>query len=133
MKIVEEITFRRKILAYIISGKRDPEKTTFVTPPSSNLQLGFVVYNKEQSIPPHIHRRVLRRLDRTEEVLVVEKGSCIIDIYNNGKKQIASRKLNKGDIIVLVGGGHGFRMLKNTRFLEIKQGPYAGLSEKERF
>jgi len=31
----------------------------------------------------------------------------------------------------LVGGGHGFRMQEDTVLLEIKQGPYLGLGEKE--
>lgn len=133
MKIIEKIVFRGKVLAYIISRKRKPENTTFVTPPTSNLQVGFVVYQKNKSIPPHIHKRVIRHLHHTEEVLVVEKGNCIIDIYNDKKKQIASYSLHQGDIVILVGGGHGFRMLEDTRLLEIKQGPYTGLVEKERF
>ena len=33
----------------------------------------------------------------------------------------------------LVGGGHGFRQLAEAVFLEIKQGPYPGVEEKERF
>ena len=35
--------------------------------------------------------------------------------------------------MLMVGGGHGFRMLEDTVFLEVKQGPYTGLDEKERF
>jgi len=35
--------------------------------------------------------------------------------------------------MLMVTGGHGFRMLENTVFLEVKQGPYTGLEEKERF
>ena len=32
-----------------------------------------------------------------------------------------------------VGGGHGFRMIEDTVLFEIKQGPYGGPAEKERF
>jgi hypothetical protein len=38
-----------------------------------------------------------------------------------------------GDVVVLLDGGHGFRMLEDTVLLEIKQGPYSGLGEKEQF
>ena len=35
--------------------------------------------------------------------------------------------------MLMVGGGHGFRIVEDTVFLEIKQGPYQGQEEKERF
>jgi len=35
--------------------------------------------------------------------------------------------------VLLVSGGHGFRQLEDTVFLEIKQGPYPGAVEKEAF
>ena len=41
--------------------------------------------------------------------------------------------MEQGDIVILVAGGHGFEMLEDTVLMEIKQGPYTGLKEKERF
>ena len=41
--------------------------------------------------------------------------------------------LKVGDVMLMVGGGHGFRMLEDPVLLEIKQGPYMGEDEKERF
>jgi len=41
--------------------------------------------------------------------------------------------LETGDIVMLVNGGHGFSLLEDTILFEIKQGPYTGLVEKERF
>jgi hypothetical protein len=35
--------------------------------------------------------------------------------------------------MIMVGGGHGFRMTEDTVLLEVKQGPYPGVQEKERF
>jgi hypothetical protein len=46
---------------------------------------------------------------------------------------VAPRELNVGDVMLVVGGGHGFCMLEDTVFLEIEQGPYTGEDEKERF
>lgn len=69
----------------------------------------------------------------TSEVLVVKAGHCLIDIYNDDRELVATRELHPGDIMLMVGGGHGFRMIEDTVFLEIKQGPYTGLDEKERF
>ena len=61
------------------------------------------------------------------------EGDCEIDIYNDERELVATRELREGDIMLMVGGGHGFRMLEDTVFLEIKQGPYTGVDEKERF
>jgi hypothetical protein len=46
---------------------------------------------------------------------------------------VDSREIKEGDIILMVNGGHGFRMIEDTVFLEVKQGPYTGIDEKERF
>ena len=56
----------------------------------------------------------------TFEVLVVKKGRCQIHIYNDDRELVATRELHTGDVMLMVGGGHGFRMLKDTVFLEIK-------------
>jgi len=44
-----------------------------------------------------------------------------------------SKILNKGDVILLVNGGHGFEMLEKTEMIEVKQGPYVGDKDKTRF
>ena len=69
----------------------------------------------------------------TSEVLVIKSGRCLIDIYDDGQQLIATRELCVGDVVLMVAGGHGFRMVEDTVLLEIKQGPYTGLDEKERF
>lgn len=54
-------------------------------------------------------------------------------LYDDEQRSVAKRILEAGDVLVLVSGGHGFRMLGETILLEIKQGPYTGLVEKRRF
>jgi hypothetical protein len=41
--------------------------------------------------------------------------------------------LNRGDVILLAFGGHGFEMLEESEIIEVKQGPYAGEADKTRF
>ena len=69
----------------------------------------------------------------TSEVLIVRRGRCEVDIYNDERQIVATRELRLGDVMIMVGGGHGFRMLEDTVLLEVKQGPYTGVDEKERF
>ena len=66
-------------------------------------------------------------------MLIIKKGRCQIDIYNNERELVVTRELAEGDIMLMVSGGHGFRLLEDTILLEVKQGPYTGLEEKERF
>jgi hypothetical protein len=120
-------------LAYIIRASFKPAATTFVTPPEFKQQVGFVVYPRDGEIARHVHLPLERRLVGTSEVLVVREGRCLIDIYNDRRALVTTRELAEGDVLIMVSGGHGFRMLEDTVFLEIKQGPYIGMDEKERF
>jgi hypothetical protein len=133
MEHLEKIVWDSKPLAYIIRAEMSPAKTTFLTPSEFKQQVGFVVYRADGEIQRHVHRPLERHLIGTSEVLIVRRGRCEIDIYNNGKELVATRELCQGDIMLMVDGGHGFRMLEDTVFLEVKQGPYTGLDEKERF
>lgn len=130
---VECIAWNGKPLAYIIRTEVNPEQTTFLTPPEFNFQVGFVVYPAGGKIARHVHRPLERHIVGTSEVLVIKKGRCLIDIYNDDRELVTTRELHQGDMMLMVGGGHGFRMLEDTTFLEVKQGPYTGLDEKERF
>jgi hypothetical protein len=80
-----------------------------------------------------MHRAVKRQLIGTAEVLLVQAGRCEVDIYDKGCRLVATPELAAGDLIVLLAGGHGFRMLEDTVLLEIKQGPYGGTDEKVLF
>src|SRR5947209_6833774 len=131
--LVEKIFSGEQCLAYIIRASFLPERTTFLTPPDYKQQVGYVVYPAGGQIQRHVHRPLERHLVGTSEVLVVRQGCCEVDLYNDDRQLIATRELREGDIMLMVGGGHGFRMLDDTVFIEVKQGPYTGIDEKERF
>ena len=133
MPLVEQITWNNKPLAYIIRAELDPSRTTFLTPPEFKQQVGYVVYPAGGEIHRHLHRNLERHLVGTSEVLIVRRGRCETDVYNDQRELVATRELHQGDLMLMVGGGHGFRMQEDTVFLEVKQGPYTGLDEKERF
>jgi len=130
---VERISHDNQPLVYIIRAEFLPEHTTFLTPPEFKQQVGYIVYPAGGEIARHLHRHIERRLIGTSEVLVLRKGRCLLDIYNDDHLLVATRELFPGDIMLMVGGGHGLRMLEDTVLLEIKQGPYTGVEEKERF
>ena len=129
----ECISDNNNVLAYLVHNNENPEKTTFITTPDLNFQAGFVIYPDGSEIPRHSHHPVHRIIQGTSEVIFVRDGSCTVDIYNNNKELIASRPMEKGDIVMFFSGGHGFRITKKTVLFEIKQGPYPGTDEKVRF
>ena len=130
---IEWIKHEEEVLALIIPADYDPGATEFVTPDSYKQQVGFIVYPEDGHIVPHIHHEMERNLLGTSEVLFVRHGRCWVDFYLQDKSPYCTRELKTGDVLVLVNGGHGFRMIEETSFLEIKQGPYIGVQEKERF
>jgi hypothetical protein len=130
---VEHVMWHDQHIATIIRRNYAPETTTFVTPDSYYQQAGFVVYPKGGVVQRHVHLPIQRHLVGTPEALTVRKGRVEADLYALDKTLLGTWTLGEGDIILLVAGGHGFRCLEDTEFLEIKQGPYTGMVEKESF
>ena len=122
-----------KQVAIIVRAGYQPERTEFVTTSEDTLQLGYIVYAAGESITPHLHRNVERRIQGTPEVLYVRTGKMHTIFYSSEKIRKGSVILNQGDVILLLEGGHGFEMLEDTVLMEIKQGPYLGEMDKERF
>lgn len=120
-------------LAFIVSADWEPETTTFLTPGSLPMQMGMIVYKENDAIIPHVHLPITRTVEGTSECIIVRKGHCLIDIFDTNKNFVSTHELKAGAIILLLGGGHGFRMLENTVLFEVKQGPYAGDLDKARF
>ena len=132
-KPVEHIMWHDQHIATIIRRDYLPDKTTFVTPDSYYQQAGFVVYPRGGVVRRHVHLPIQRHLVGTSEALIVRKGRVEAELFGLDKTPLGTWILEEGDIILLVAGGHGFRCLEDTIFLEIKQGPYTGLVEKETF
>lgn len=133
MDHVEHIMAAGRPLAYIIRATLAPTETTFLTPAEFKQQVGFVVYPAGGVIARHVHVALERRLVGTSEVILVRSGRCELDVYDDDRTLVATRELRAGDVMLMVGGGHGFRILEDTVLLEVKQGPYTGLEEKALF
>lgn len=129
----ETISHRAKLLCMIVRAESFPDTTTFYTPAELSLQVGNIVYSAGSEIPRHTHGPVSRNIIGTAEVLIVQKGCMILDIYADNHTFVVSRQIGRGDVAVLVAGGHGFRFVEDTVLLEVKQGPYAGTHEKQQF
>ena len=132
--MIEKVLFKKKLLALIVRGKyRNKKGVTFFTPNESTQQFGYMNHKREHIIKPHLHKKRITRILYTTEVILLLKGILRVDFYNYHKKYLFSKILKKKDIIMLVRGGHGFKVLKNVEMLEIKQGPYSLIKDKIKF
>jgi hypothetical protein len=130
---IEHITWNDQHIATIIRRDYMPDTTTFISPDSYYQQAGFVVYPKGGEVARHSHLPLQRHLIGTPETLIIRKGQAEVELYALDKSFLGTWILDEGDIILLVAGGHFLRCLQDTVFFELKQGPYTGLTEKERF
>ncbi|WP_345993131.1 hypothetical protein [Sulfurimonas sp. HSL-1716] len=120
-------------IAIIIKNSYSKEGMQFFTPDEYSQQLAYMSHKKGKKIDAHVHNKVSRDVQLTQEVLVIRKGKLRVDFYTQGKVYLESRILETGDVILLASGGHGFEVLEDLEMIEIKQGPYAGDNDKTRF
>ena len=133
LPFVENIFNGEKLLAIVLRTEFKRDGIEFFTPDDFSQQLGYMKRDEGYEIPPHVHNPIKRSVEFTKEVLFIKSGKVRVDFYSENKKYLRSLILEKGDIILLAYGGHGFKMLNQTEMVEVKQGPYAGESDKTRF
>lgn len=131
--MIEKIMNQDEMIAIIIRDTYEKDGIEFVTPNEFSQQLAYMKHPKGHKIQPHFHNRVSRTIFYTQEVLVIKKGKLRTDFYDKDCRHICSTIINKGDIILLCSGGHGFEVLEDIVMVEIKQGPYVGEADKTRF
>ena len=130
---LEQIFDEYRMIAIIIYADYQAEGIEFFTPNNFSQQLASMRRPKGYRIRAHVHKPVPRSVRYTQETLFVKKGKVKVNFYGESKKYLDTRELKAGDVILLVSGGHDFTMLEDTEMIEVKQGPYAGNDDKERF
>ena len=132
--MIEKILYKNKLFALIVRGKfRKKKGINFFTPKYSTQQFGYMKHNKNHIIEPHKHNKRLTRILNTTEVILLLKGILRVDFYDDKKKYLFSKIIKEKDIIMLVQGGHGFKVLQNVEMIEVKQGPYSLSGDKTKF
>ncbi len=121
----EQIVDGSNLLAIIIRQGVVPPGVHFMTDENNHLQVGKQLRKKGVVIKPHAHRIVpLQGEAFMQEVLCIESGRMCVDFYTTKGALVTQRELAQGDTILLIQGGHGFTMLDDCQFTEIKMGPY---------
>ena len=133
MATIETSSFANRLFAIIIPHDFSQPGVNFFTPHNLSQQLAFIKHPPGCLIEPHIHNPVPREVLYTQEVLLIKSGRLRVDFYDDDRVLVTSRELGAGDVILLAEGGHGFEVLEEVEMIEVKQGPYAGDSDKTRF
>jgi mannose-6-phosphate isomerase-like protein (cupin superfamily) len=130
--MVEKILHNNILLAIIVSHDFKEPGVHFFTPDNLSQQLAYMKHPSGKEIVPHIHNRIPREVQFTQEVLFIRRGKLRVDFYSENGDYLESRMLEAGDTILLTAGGHGFEVLEDLEMIEVKQGPHAGEGDKTR-
>ena len=131
--MIEKITYNDAELAIIVRSSFSQPGINFFTPNDYSQQLAYMSHPTGKEIQPHVHKKVQREVHYTQETLFIRKGKLQVDFYTDEQAFLESRILEAGDVILLIKGGHGFKVLEDLEMFEVKQGPYAGDEDKIKF
>lgn len=124
--MLENIKYEGEVIAIILRQGFSKEGTNFLTEPDDALQLGALQHKKGKIIKPHKHLKIKKEIDSVNEALFVQSGKVEVTFYDNESNKIESSILNQGDLVLMKKLGHGFKLLEDSKIIEIKQGPYSG-------
>ena len=130
---IENIGDGPALYAVVMRESFHGEGLHFVTSENHTQQIGYMSYDAGYKIQAHTHSIIDRTISRTTEVLYVKSGKVLARIYTEERELFKELFLFTGDFILLLSGGHGFEIIEDSVMIEIKQGPYLGLDDKERF
>jgi mannose-6-phosphate isomerase-like protein (cupin superfamily) len=131
--MTEEIVIDGQLCAILLTATYDEPGIQFFTRDEYSQQLASMSYPAGKVIPAHTHNPVRREVFYTQEALFIRKGKVRVDFYSQQREYRKSRMLGRGDVILLIAGGHGFEVIEELNMVEVKQGPYAGEMDKTRF
>jgi len=132
--MIERIYNKKKLYALIVRSEfRKKKGINFFTPEDTNQQFGYMKHDKGHIIKPHKHKKRATKIFYTTEVIIIFKGSLRVDFYDQKQKYLFSKIIKEKDIIMLIHGGHGFKVLKKVEMIEVKQGPYSVEKDKIKF
>ena len=124
IKIIQD---GEQVLAKLIPESAWEEGLSFFSNDNDFIQVGTWNYSQGKKLLGHIHNKVERKIDRTQEVIFVKQGRIEARIYNLEEKLIDTFEVEAGQVLILLSCGHGYTILEdNTQVLEVKNGPYLG-------
>ena len=122
-------------LVAIVSRLNDiTEKRNFYTENDAEMQFASFSLPKGENIKRYKHDKQERTVYSTSEGIVVLQGCIEVILYEaETEKFLEKVKLDPGDSIVMLSGGHEINLVDDSKFVEFKQGPYDEDLDKKLF
>ena len=130
MKIYDN---NKNLLGIYINGQDFKNEKNFLTDHSISFQVGTFNLDQGNVIQRHVHNKYERKIFKTSEALFMIDGKIKVDLYDIENEFIQTVIVEKGEIIVMLDGGHAIEILEDSKFVEVKQGPYDENSDKNHF
>ena len=96
----------------------------------------IVLLNREQGtgVKPRWHPldRHPEGVPAKQQLLICQRGSARVSVYSKEGERLGDRTMREDDMILFCGG-HGFEFLEpDTKCIEIRMGPHAGVGKETR-
>lgn len=130
MKIFDK---ENNLLAILIDTRKNLDSKNFYTNNNLDIQVAAFNLNSKDVIKRHIHTPQNRNIKTTSEVIYIQSGKIEVEIYDL-KKQFVQKVLVEDEmLIILLQGAHAINILEDSKFIEVKQGPYNPENDKKHF
>ena len=125
-KNIKNIIYNDELYSSIFDLNHISEGLDFLTSDESFIQVGTWKYEKGKILDAHYHNTFERKSFITQEVVLVLEGSIICNLYTKDGNFIATEEINQNQLIIQYQGIHEYEIMKDSKILEIKNGPYFG-------
>ena len=110
------------------------ESKNFITDHSDPFQVGVFNLKKNENIERHVHNEIEREVKTTSEALIVLNGKIKVSFYDQSNLELVDHVIVVGgELLLMLNGGHSLEILEDSKFLEVKQGPYIEEMDKRHF
>lgn len=123
---VKHIIFNDELYSSVFDLKNIKEGLDFLTSDNHFIQVGTWNYQEGIILDAHYHNTFERKSNITQEVVLVIEGSIVCNLYTKKGEYISSEEINQGQLIIQYQGTHEYVIKKDSKVLEIKNGPYFG-------
>ena len=121
---------RETLIAAVVTRAEAVPGVEFITSQEQFMQFAIMNRPGGEEIRAHSHLSRQRSVTNTQEVLIILRGRLRVDFYDEQSNYLVSDVLGKGDAVALFAGGHGFQVLEESQFFEVKQGPFIPALDK---
>lgn len=122
---IENILIEKKCVGVITRKNVKEDGLKFITDESMPLQLGIHSYKTKKESRVHGIAKISPiRIKKISKYIYVLSGTIVVEFYKSKDNLFKSYKIKRGDSILIFDVIHKVIFGKNSKAIEVKQGPY---------